>query len=792
MKTSPPLILLVGMHRSGTSLAASLLQGLGVAVAGPWHAADVHNPEGYFEAIPVLDLQDSLLNELDRCWPTAAGSLPLPDGWLTAPCGQRAGARLSAFLQREASRQQGPWAIKDPRTSLLLPLWIQVTRTLGIPLRLVQVVRDPAAVMLSLLRRDSAPAGMTPLRAQQLWWHHHQSIHRDGLDLPLHTIVFEHWFDRQATAQLASLAQFCLDRPPEPAQLHEALSRIHPEHRHDQAPRRARPMPILHPLRRAYRCLSTSGRFPADAAEPRWRKGRLRRREPPLSLPRLPHHICLAVAGAEASHWVTHAWLNRCPLPANLRFSVERRAARVTLHLQTLALSEAQGRLPALRAQAIVLDPRLEQVEALREQGVNAFWIDPQAPSSGWLASYFDPRRCAERLGLPHPEALARGGEVLCLGGLGDEGERLLAPPLWALPRFDRLLVADVEEARLLASWLNQANRSGLQLVRLGASDLERHGNPWSALDPPDAPRRGDWLAAPRLEPPLTPRELLEELDWRRAGCPKSPCPTPTPQAETLWQWPSRSEPGQPQPQAAVCVSLYNYADCIERALDSVRRQTLRPLELIIVDDASTDDGVDRVRAWLERHGRELERVQLLRHRDNSGVAAARNTAFTVARAPWCLVLDADNELEAEALSHLLLVAQTCPDNTAVVHPMLELCGADGIPGHRSGSSLLEPVAWQARIFLEGNQIDALALVRRESWQVVGGYEQTNGWEDFDLWCRFIEAGLHGVICPQRLGLYHRHANSMQSRSSYPQKRRLTRLMQQRHPWLRIDKGSLR
>ena len=82
-------------------------------------------------------------------------------------------------------------------------------------------------------------------------------------------------------------------------------------------------------------------------------------------------------------------------------------------------------------------------------------------------------------------------------------------------------------------------------------------------------------------------------------------------------------------------VSLYNYAGRIEEALNSVAEQTETALELVVVDDVSTDDGVEVVRAWMQAHQTRFSRCLLLRHRRNSGLAAARNTAFDATHAAW-------------------------------------------------------------------------------------------------------------------------------------------------------------
>jgi GT2 family glycosyltransferase len=80
-----------------------------------------------------------------------------------------------------------------------------------------------------------------------------------------------------------------------------------------------------------------------------------------------------------------------------------------------------------------------------------------------------------------------------------------------------------------------------------------------------------------------------------------------------------------------------------------------------------------------------------------------------------------------------------------------------------------------------------MALVRRSAWDAVGGYTHIpGGWEDFDFWCKLIDANWHGVLCPQRLAIYCSHGNSMLATSSQRQVRRLSRLLQARHPWLRL------
>ena len=80
-----PLVLVVGMHRSGTSLLGSILCRLGLCFPGNAIPADVHNPQGYYEWKDIVLIQERLLVDLDRWWPSDNGRHPLPHGWLSHP-----------------------------------------------------------------------------------------------------------------------------------------------------------------------------------------------------------------------------------------------------------------------------------------------------------------------------------------------------------------------------------------------------------------------------------------------------------------------------------------------------------------------------------------------------------------------------------------------------------------------------------------------------------------------------------------------------------------------------------
>ena len=77
--------------------------------------------------------------------------------------------------------------------------------------------------------------------------------------------------------------------------------------------------------------------------------------------------------------------------------------------------------------------------------------------------------------------------------------------------------------------------------------------------------------------------------------------------------------------------------------------------------------------------------------------------------------------------------------------------------------------------------------MRRSAWDAVDGYDHIpGGWEDYDFWCKLMEAGHQGVLAPRVLASYHRHGTSMLATATHHRLRAVSRLLQQRHPWLEL------
>lgn len=240
----------------------------------------------------------------------------------------------------------------------------------------------------------------------------------------------------------------------------------------------------------------------------------------------------------------------------------------------------------------------------------------------------------------------------------------------------------------------------------------------------------------------------------------------------------ARNKPVQ-DPAVTAIVTLFNYANYVEECLDSIAAQTQAGIELVVVDDCSTDDGLGVVQSWLDRNESAFAGHRVLTHTTNMGLAYARNTAFLNAMADRVFVMDADNALYPRAIERCV---QAMSDSAAAgAYTQLEHFG------ERPGVG--EADFWSKDRFKPKNYVDAMALVSKAAWQKVGGYTQltVSGWEDYDFWCKFVEHGLSCAFVPELLCRYRTHATSMIMTETNPNASELLLQMSIRHPWLELQ-----
>jgi glycosyltransferase involved in cell wall biosynthesis len=217
---------------------------------------------------------------------------------------------------------------------------------------------------------------------------------------------------------------------------------------------------------------------------------------------------------------------------------------------------------------------------------------------------------------------------------------------------------------------------------------------------------------------------------------------------------------GSPQPAISVLVTLHNYAHFIESCLTSVARAepVAGGIELIVVDDASTDSSADVARQVLDA----LDVPALLAVKTlNTGLADARNVGLELARGDRVFILDADNWMYPGCLA--ALDAAMSSGQYAATYGLLSRF--DDETGDALG--LLSMYDWSPADLVRAPYIDAMALFDRHAVLNAGGYATELvehgwfGWEDYDLWLALAQAGLDCKLLPRIVGAYRVHATSM-------------------------------
>jgi len=222
-------------------------------------------------------------------------------------------------------------------------------------------------------------------------------------------------------------------------------------------------------------------------------------------------------------------------------------------------------------------------------------------------------------------------------------------------------------------------------------------------------------------------------------------------------------------PLVSVVIPLHNAEEWIEATIRSVQEQTVAPgvLDLILVDNGSTDRGVAIARQALEKS---TLRYRLVQTGENRGPSAARNTGWQGSRAPWIQFLDSDDLLLPEKIQSQLAAAQAAPPDVAAVYSEWQSYEHDGVdwkpmPPLRAPAIDGDPVL---NLLEDRNFVHTGSQLFRTSWLTkVNGFDE-RWWliEDVDLNLRLSMAGGRLVSVPAARALfYYRRRNASLSRS---------------------------
>jgi len=184
----------------------------------------------------------------------------------------------------------------------------------------------------------------------------------------------------------------------------------------------------------------------------------------------------------------------------------------------------------------------------------------------------------------------------------------------------------------------------------------------------------------------------------------------------------------------SVIIPTYNRVHLVSQAVQSVLDQTYQDLEIIVVDDGSTDNTEEVVRSFKD------SRICYIRHKENRGGSAARNTGIKAARGEFIAFLDSDDEWLPSKLSKQMTIFQAAPEELGVVY-----CGVYFVD--YQSDRIIETIVPDYRgnilkVILNRGSGPSLpaSVVKKECFEKVGLFDEIfPSYQDADLWARISQ-----------------------------------------------------
>lgn len=182
-----------------------------------------------------------------------------------------------------------------------------------------------------------------------------------------------------------------------------------------------------------------------------------------------------------------------------------------------------------------------------------------------------------------------------------------------------------------------------------------------------------------------------------------------------------------PKVNVSVVIPAFNSAKTIATTLNGLNAQTLKPKEIVVVDDGSTDDTSEIAKKF---------EVRLIRQ-ENRGAPAARNAGFAKTTGDFVLYCDADVQLQPNMLENMA--------RALLLHPEAGYAYSD----FKFGWHTFDLFDFDPERLLKANYISTMSLLRRE--HCIGFDESLKRYQDWDLWKRLLAKGVKGIWAPGRL-----------------------------------------
>lgn len=217
----------------------------------------------------------------------------------------------------------------------------------------------------------------------------------------------------------------------------------------------------------------------------------------------------------------------------------------------------------------------------------------------------------------------------------------------------------------------------------------------------------------------------------------------------------------------SLIIPNYNYGCFAAEAIESALRQTVAPDEIIFIDDCSTDNSIEVA----ERY----ENIKIIRNKKNLGIVKNFNKAVSLTKCDYICFLGADNRLRSDYVEKCKFALDTHKD-AAIAYTSVVLFGPRAeVEALRVNAIPVLPnkdvFLWEFPEFNDesksmlhvSNFIHGSSMYRRSAYDEVGGYIETNGPEDHNLFLRMVKKGWTAVLVPEFLLEYRQHSNDQRN-----------------------------
>lgn len=217
--------------------------------------------------------------------------------------------------------------------------------------------------------------------------------------------------------------------------------------------------------------------------------------------------------------------------------------------------------------------------------------------------------------------------------------------------------------------------------------------------------------------------------------------------------------------KVSIIIPCYNQGEYVSDAIESSISQSYNDIEIIVVDDFSSDDSASVITSYAEKY----KNIKFINNTENKGVVFCRNLAVQNATGEFILPLDADDKIAPEYVEKAINVFNSNSE-IKIVYSRCMLFGS------KNGEFKLQKFSLENIIF--DNCIPNTAMFKKSDFISVNGYKSymKKGWEDLDLWLSIIETAENKNNCVYRIDeilFFYRQYSETVSRNNFDENIRL-------------------